>query len=106
MFIGNVQLPVTGKIEYIVLTINNYPVTIEDAHNANTSYSCNITPLKGKKVCQQPKRICAKYIEVPGSLRESIGNMTVAAEVMVVNGILFLVSISRGANSTMAEYVN
>ena len=36
---------------------------------------------------------------------ESIGKLTFAADVIFVNGIPFVVSVSKGVNFTMVEYV-
>ena len=90
----------------MVRVINNCPVPIEDVRSTNTNYVCNVTTLKGKVVRQQLKRVQAEYIEVPDILKESIGNLTVAANVMFVNGIPFVVSVSRWVNLTMVEYVS
>ena len=89
----------------MIRIINNCPVTIEDIHNANTIYKCNVPTLKGKIVRKQLKRIQAEYIEVPERLKEIILNLEVAADVMFVNGIPFWVSVLRGFNFTMVEYV-
>ena len=59
-----------------------------------------------KKVHQQPKLVQTEYIEAPESLKERIGNLTVADDVMFVNGIPFVVSVSKGVNLKMVEYVS
>ena len=79
----------------MVRTINNFLITIEDVRNDNTIYRCNVTIFKGKRVPQQPNSVQGEYIEVPESTKESIGNLTVEDDVMFVNGIAFVVSISR-----------
>ena len=89
----------------MVLTINILPVTIEDVCNANNIYGYNVPTLKGNTVRQQPNCVQEEYIEVPGSLKERIGNLKVVADVMFVNGIPFVVSVSRGVNLKMVEYV-
>ena len=48
--------PSQKRFEHMVFTIKNCPVAIEDVHNANTIYGCDITTLKGKKYRQQTKR--------------------------------------------------
>ena len=85
----------------MVRNIKNPPFTIEDVINANTIYGCNVPTLKVKTVHQKPKRVRAEYLEVYDSLRESIGNMTFADDVMFVNGIPFLVSVLIWVNLTM-----
>ena len=77
----------------MIRIINNCPVAIEDIHNANTIYKCDVPTLKGKIVRKQLKRIQAEYIEVPDSFHQTIVNLTVSAEVMFVNGIPFVVSV-------------
>ena len=85
----------------MVRNIKNPPFTIEDVINANTIYGCNVPTFKVKTVHQKPKRVRAEYLEVYDSLRESIGNMTFADDVMFVNGIPFLVSVLIWVNFTM-----
>ena len=71
-----------------------------------TLFAAEMLPPSKKKLHQQPKSVQEEYIEVPGSLGKSIGNLKVAADVMFVNGILFVVSVSRGVNFTTVEYVS
>ena len=92
--------PSQKTFENMVRTINIFPVTIEDVCNNNTIYGCNVPTLKGKTVRQQPKHVQSEYIEVTDSLMEMIGKLTVAAGVIFVNWIPFLVSVSRGFNLT------
>ena len=86
-------------------TIKNLPINVEDVWNDNTIYRFDVPTLKVKPVCQQLNHVQSEYIEVPEILRESIGNMTVAAYVIFANGISFVVSILRGVNFTMVEYI-
>ena len=88
----------------MVCTINNCPITIEDVRNANTIYSCDVPTLKIKIVRQQSKRVQSEYTEVPDSLRERIENMMVAADIMFMNRIPFVFSVSKVANFTMVEF--
>ena len=80
-------------------TINNCPVIIEDVRKANNIYSCNFITLKGVTFLRQPKWVQTEYIEVPDSFQERIGNMTVAADVMFLNNIPFVVIFLRGVIS-------
>ena len=47
-----------------------------------------------------------EYIEVPESLQEMIGNLTVAADVIFVNRIPFVVSVPKGVHFKTVEYVS
>ena len=47
------------------------------------------------------KRVQEKDIEVPEILKERIGNLTAASDVMFANGIPFLVSVLIRVNFTM-----
>ena len=59
-----------------------------------------------KTVHQQTKRVQAEDIEVPESIRERVVNLTVAYDVVFVNLIPFVFSVSIGVNLTMVEYVS
>ena len=88
----------------MVRIIKYCPVTIEEVCNTNTIFGCNGPTIKGKTILQQPNRVQAVYIEVPDSLRERVGNMTVAADVMFEKIIPFVVSLLRVVNFTTLEY--
>ena len=89
----------------MVRIINNFPVTIEDICNADTIYGCNDPILKVKIAHQQPNRVLVEYIEVLGSLQERVGKLKIAADVVFVNRIPFVVSVSTGVDFTTVEYV-
>ena len=88
----------------MVRTIKDLRVIIDDVCNANTIYRCDVTTLKGKTSRQQLNRVQSEYIEVPDSLRENIGKLKVAADVMFVKKIPFVVSGLRGVNFIIVEY--
>ena len=46
--------PSQKRFEHMVFTIKNCPVAIEDVHNANTIYGCDVTTLKGQKKTNKP----------------------------------------------------
>ena len=50
-------------------------------------------------------RVQTEYIEVPESLHERIGNMAVAAGVMFVKNITFVLIVSKGVDFTTVKYV-
>ena len=79
----------------MVHTIDICHFTIEDVHNSNTIYICDLTIPKVITVRQQTKRVQAEYIEAPYSLQERVGNLTVAANGIFVNGIPFVIIVSR-----------
>ena len=86
--------------------LKNCPVTIEDVCKANIIHGSGVPTLKGKTVFQQLKRVQEEYIEIPDSMKENIGNMIVAADVMFANRIPFVVSVLRQVNFTKVEYVS
>ena len=57
-----------------------------------------------KQSANNPSVSKKKYIEVPGIFQKIIGNLSVAADVMFVNGLPFVFSILRGVNFTTVEY--
>ena len=89
----------------MVYPINDFPVSIEDVCNTNTIYGFDFPPLKGKTFRQHPDCVQTEYIEVPDSLRERIGDLTVEDYVIFLDGIPFVVIVFSGVNFTTVEYV-
>ena len=77
-------------------TIVNCPVTFDNVKNTNLIFGPDITSLKGKSVRRKPASIVTDCIEIPRGILESSKDVEVSTEIMFINKVLFLVSISRG----------
>jgi hypothetical protein len=85
--------------------IKNYPVTPSDVANANKIFNPDLATLKGKTVRQTPPPVMTDYIQIPQEIVSLNRNVTLTIDIMFVNGIPFMVSISRKINFTTVEYL-
>ena len=72
----------------------NCPVTCRDILAAEDIFEPNLGSLKGKTVRQQGDAVELKSIGIPMSIMERYQKVTLAADIMMVNKIQFMMSIS------------
>jgi hypothetical protein len=70
--------------------IKNCQVTLADVSNAKIIFGPERGNVKGKTVRQRPEKVRPVYVSIPRSLFEQIKNVTLAADVMFLNGLPFL----------------
>ena len=75
--------------------IMNCSVTIEDVMRAEKISCPSVQALKGKKIPTKPSLLVTDYVAVPHAIFEENRNVTLIVDVMFVNQIPFLKSISR-----------
>jgi Reverse transcriptase (RNA-dependent DNA polymerase)/Zinc knuckle len=83
----------------------NCPITAVDIMAAEEVYGPDLGSLKGKTVRHKVDHVEATVTKVPCSIFARYKDVTVCADLMKVNGIPFLVSISRGIHFGTAEMV-
>ena len=83
--------------------IMNCPVTIEDVMRSENINGPSVQALKGKKICKKSSPVVTDYVAVPHAILEENRNVTLSVDVMFVNQIPFLTSISRHLRFTTAE---
>ena len=76
------------------------PVTCDYVKNAELIFGPDITSLKRKSVRRQLTIVGTDYIEIPRLILESHKELEVLTEIMFIDKLPFLVSISRGLNFT------
>ena len=84
--------------------LKDCPVTNDDIRNAHAIYGPDLASIRGKTVRRAPERVAVDYVEVPRHLLSLHKNVTLAADVMFVNGVPFLVSASRSINLITIEH--
>ncbi len=78
--------------------LKDCPITNDDITNANKIFGTDLATLRGKTVRRRPKRVITDYVNIPRLLVEANQRVTLAADVMFVNSVPFLVSVSRNIN--------
>ena len=85
--------------------IMNCPVTIDDVNAAEKIYGASIAAIKGKTTRQKPVPVKSDYIKVPEELIARNKILTLTADLMFVNKIPFLVTLSRTIRFSTIEVV-
>lgn len=75
--------------------IPNCPITTQDIQNAETIWGPELGCLKGKTVWRQPDAVRTRSYSIPASVMQQYQNITLSVDVMKVNTIPFLMTISR-----------
>jgi hypothetical protein len=80
------------------------PVTHEDVKNTHTIFGPNLANIRGKTVQKKPERVITNNVEIPRNLITSNANIHLMADIMFMNGIPFLVLVSRNLNLITIEH--
>lgn len=82
----------------------NCPVTVDDIRNAHTIFGPDLASLRGKTVRRKPEHVRTDYVAIPKDIIAMNADVTLVADVMFVNGIAFLVTLSRRINLITIEH--
>eukprot|EP00804_Cyclotella_cryptica_P007870 CCRYP_001432-RA/>CCRYP_001432-RA protein AED:0.43 eAED:0.43 QI:0/0/0/1/1/1/2/0/246 len=85
--------------------VTSCPVTVSDIANTRTIFGPDRGSVRGKSVRQRPDVVRPEYVDVPPTLFERIHNVTLAADVMFVNGLPFFVTLSRHIKLITIEFL-
>jgi hypothetical protein len=85
--------------------IKNCSVTPTDINNAHKLLGDGIATLRWKTVGNTPDTVVADYVEIPKEIIDMNKAVTIAADMMLVNGLPFVVTISRKIKLTTTDYV-
>jgi hypothetical protein len=74
--------------------IKNCPVTSIDVTNANKIFGPDLATLKGNTLRITPPPVMTYYVQIQKEIIYLNRNITLAIDIMFVNGLPFMVSIS------------
>ena len=81
------------------------PIVAQDIKNANAIFGPSTACLKGKQVRKKPERVDPFYVSIPPNLIDLHKYVTLVGDVMFVNGIPFLVTMSRRIRFITVQHV-
>jgi hypothetical protein len=84
--------------------ITNCNVTPTAIKNANHIFGPDLAGVRGRTVRTAPEPVRVDYVQIPRTILDRHSVMTLAVDCMFVNGVPFLVSVSRGLNLITAEF--
>ena len=77
-------------------SVKNCPVTAQDISNSRVIFGPELPGVQGRSTRKKPTRVVPVYMGIPRGIYEQYKDIVLTADVMFVNGIAFLVSLSRG----------
>ncbi len=86
--------------------IANCPVSATAVTNANVIFGPGLAEVRGRTVRRPPETVRTDYIPIPGTIFEQYQLVVSTGDVMIVNGVPFLVSSARGLNLLTAEFLS
>ena len=86
--------------------ISNCPVTVNTVNNAHQIFGPDLAGIRGRTVRRPPESVTTNYVQIPRVILERHQLVTLAVDVMFVNGVPFLVSVARGLNLVTAEFTS
>ena len=74
--------------------ISNCPITVGDVRAAKEIFGPDMASIKGKTVRRKSPRVQVRYVDVPEEIYQRNKKVCLALDIMTVNGLPFLVTVS------------
>ena len=99
--------PTTRAFIYFIENnlLPNCPVNRRDVLRADQIFGPDIGSLKGKTVRRQPPRVEVEEVTLPVTIKQHYQEVTLGCDIMFVNKIPFLMSISRHIRFGTAQHI-
>ena len=86
-------------------SIKNCKVTAQDITNSRMIFGPDLPGLQGRTTRKKPTRVTPVYMGISKAMYERYKDIVLTADVMFVNGIVFLVTLSRGIRLYTTEHL-
>jgi hypothetical protein len=83
----------------------NCPISKDDVLAAEDIFGKSIGALKGKTVWKKPNTVSGTLIALPAGITEKYRSVTLAFDIMFVNKVAFLVTVSRDVQFGTADWL-
>ena len=99
--------PTTRAFIYFIENnlLPNCPVNCRDVLRAEQIFGPDIGSLKGKTVRRQPPRVEVAEVTLPPTIQQHYQDVTLGCDIMYVNKVPFLMSISRHIRFGTAQHI-
>ena len=84
--------------------IVNFPVSPAAVLNANLIFGPDLAGVRGRTGRRPPESVTTNHVQIPRALLEWHQRVMLTVDIMFMNGVPFLVSVSRGLHLVTAEY--
>ena len=85
--------------------MKNCPVDPIDVTGSLAIFGPNCPDLRRKSVRQKPERVELEWAEIPRGIRELLKTVTLTVDIMIVNGIDFLTTLSHSLHLRTIEHI-
>ena len=104
---GMIGAPTEHEYQGLVrhLFLQDFPITPSDIANALKIFGPDLANIRGEMVRRKPEHVSTEIVEIPQQILSNQKHVTLSADVMFVNQVPFLVSLSRNINLMTIEYV-
>eukprot|EP00957_Ditylum_brightwellii_P103060 7853835-Ditylum_brightwellii.AAC.1 len=86
--------------------LSGSPVSLQDVDNAKFLFGTDVGSLKGKTTRKVPEPVTSDYTKMPQEIIDLHKNVTITANAMYINKMLFLISMSKKIKFTVAQKSN
>ena len=94
-----------SKFVLMMNGIANCPITLDDVNIAEQIFGPNMASLKGKTTRQKPAPVVSDQVSLPRELVEKHENAVLCVDVLFVNKVPFLATISKNIKHCTANFL-
>ena len=104
---GLIGHPYERDLKYLVsINLTDFPVTIPDLNNAQKIFGPILGGTSVKTVRHKPEHVTTDYVAIPRGFLAFHRFVSLLADVMFVNNLTFLITLSRGIKFLTVEYIS